>query len=146
MNTLYAKWEFSFGTMTGTGPSFRPTGALSQRCRTSFPSGQTLVTSDCRRSCLVAPNIYLASMNLTDIQDFAIQARLAAVLGAAEFDRVFAGVRFAEVEGPLLYVYAKDEPAAATIEDDFSLLIADIAGRILKQEIEIVLVLPKVLQ
>lgn len=102
--------------------------------------------SDCRRSCLVAPSIYLASMNLTDIQDFAIQARLAAVLGAAEFDRVFAGVRFAEVEGPLLYVYAKDEPAAATIEDDFSLLIADIASRILKQEIEIVLVLPKVLQ
>ncbi|MCA1434670.1 hypothetical protein I6F33_17055 [Bradyrhizobium sp. BRP20] len=85
-------------------------------------------------------------MNLTDIQDFAIQARVAAILGANEFDRVFAGVRFAEVEGPLRYVYAKDEPAAATIEDDFSLLIADIASRVLKQEIEIVLVLPKVLQ
>lgn len=85
-------------------------------------------------------------MNLTDIQDFAVQARLAAVLGAAEFDRVFAGVRFAEIEGPLLYVFAKDEPTAAAIEDDFSLLIADIAGRILKQEIEVVLVLPKVLQ
>lgn len=85
-------------------------------------------------------------MNLTDIRDFAIQARVAAVLGATEFDRVFAGVRFAEVEGPLLYAYARDEATAATIEDDFSLLIADIAGRILKQEIEVVLVLPKVLQ
>jgi len=41
-------------------------------------------------------------MSLTDIQDFAIQARIAAVLGASEFDRVFVGVRFAEVEGPLL--------------------------------------------
>lgn len=47
---------------------------------------------------------------------------------------------------PLLYVYANDEPTATVIEDDFSLLIADIASRILKQEIEVVLVLPKVLQ
>ncbi|KQT29364.1 MAG: hypothetical protein ACOY3N_06725 [Bradyrhizobium sp.] len=85
-------------------------------------------------------------MEISDIQDFAIQARLAAVLGAAEFDRVFAGVRFAEVEGPLLYVYAKDEAAAAAIEDDFALLVADIAGHILKQNIDVVVVLPKVLQ
>lgn len=85
-------------------------------------------------------------MEISDIQDFAIQARIAAVLGAAEFDRVFTGVRFAEVEGPLLYVYAKDEPAAALIEDDFALLVADIAGRILNQDIEVVVVLPKVLQ
>jgi len=104
------------------------------------------VPSDCRRSCFPANSIYLACMNLTDIQDFAIQARVAAIVGATEFDRVFAGVRFAEVEGPLLYVYAQDEATAATIEDDFSLLIADIASRILKQEIEVVLVLPKVLQ
>lgn len=85
-------------------------------------------------------------MEISDIQDYAIQARLAAVLGAAEFDRVFAGVRFAEVEGPLLYVYAKDEAAAAAIEDDFALLVADIAGHILKQNIDVVVVLPKVLQ
>ncbi|MDT4739919.1 hypothetical protein [Bradyrhizobium sp. WYCCWR 12699] len=97
-------------------------------------------------SCFRVHRIYLTYMNLTDIQDFAIQARVAAVLGAAEFDRVFAGIRFAEVEGPLLYVFARDEAAAATIEDDFSPLIADIAGRILKHEIEVVLVLPKVLQ
>ncbi|WP_225150432.1 hypothetical protein [Bradyrhizobium sp. BRP23] len=119
---------------------------LCQDVQTSFPSGQMVVPSDWKRSCFPTDSIYLARMNLTDIQDFAIQARVAAILGANEFDRVFAGVRFAEVEGPLLYVYAKDEPAAATIEDDFSLLIADIASRVLKQEIEIVLVLPKVLQ
>ena len=85
-------------------------------------------------------------MELTHVQDYAIQARVAAILGASEFDRVFAGIRFAEVDGPLLYVYARDEGTAAEIEDDFALLIADIAGRILKQAIDVVVVLPKVLQ
>ena len=85
-------------------------------------------------------------MELTDIQNYAIQARLASVLGASEFDRVFAGVRFAEVDGPLLYVYARDEGTAAEIEDDFALLVIDVAARILKREIDVVVVLPKVLQ
>jgi hypothetical protein len=85
-------------------------------------------------------------MELTTTQDFAIQARLAAVIGAAVFDRVFAGVKFAETDGPLLYVYARDEDCAVEIEDDFSLLIADTASRILQREVELVVVLPKVLQ
>jgi hypothetical protein len=85
-------------------------------------------------------------MELTQVQDYAIQARLAAVLGANEFDRIFSGIRFAEVDGPLLYVYARDEHTAAEIEDVFALLIVDIASRILKQEIDVVVVLPKVLQ
>jgi hypothetical protein len=68
------------------------------------------------------------------------------VLVAIVFDRVFAGVKFAETDGPLLYVYAKDEQSAAEIEDDFWLLIADVASRILKREVELVVVLPKVLQ
>ena len=62
------------------------------------------------------------------------------------FDRVFAGTRFAEIDGPLLYVYARDEACAGEIEDDFSLMIADVASRILRREIELVVVLPKVLQ
>ena len=45
-------------------------------------------------------------MELSRTQDYAIQARLAAVLGATVFDRVFVGVRFAESDGPLLYVYS----------------------------------------
>ena len=80
------------------------------------------------------------------VQDYAMQAGLAAVIGATVFDRVFAGVRFAETDGALLYVYARDESCAAEIEDDFSLLIADVASRILKREVELVVVLPKVLQ
>jgi hypothetical protein len=85
-------------------------------------------------------------MELSQVQDYAIQARVAAVLGAKVFDTVFAGVVFAEVDGPLLYIYARDEHCAAEIEDDFSLLIADVAGRILGREVEVVVVLPKVLQ
>lgn len=85
-------------------------------------------------------------MELTLVQDSTIQARLAAIIGPSVFDRVFSGVRFAEADGPLLYVYAKDESAAAEIEDDFSLLVADIASRLLKREIELIVVLPKVIQ
>ena len=85
-------------------------------------------------------------MDLTDTQDYAIQARVAAVLGASEFDRVFSGVRFAEVEGPLMYVYARDESTAAEIEDDFASLIAEVASRILHHPIDVVVVLPKVIQ
>lgn len=43
-------------------------------------------------------------------------------------------------------VYSRDEQTAAEIEDDFSLPTADAASRILKREIEAVVVLPKVLQ
>jgi predicted dehydrogenase len=87
-----------------------------------------------------------AGMELTQVQDYAIQARVAAIIGAGVFDRVFAGVRFAETDGPLLYVYSRNEETAAEIEDDFSLLIADVAGRVLKSKVELVVVLPKVLQ
>lgn len=88
----------------------------------------------------------MLTLKLSVIQDYAIQARVAAVIGATVFDRVFSGVRFAETDGPLLYVYARDEQSSAEIEDDFSLLIADIASRILQRDVELVVVLPKVLQ
>jgi hypothetical protein len=41
-------------------------------------------------------------MILTAIQDQAIAARMALIVGGATFDRLFAGVRFAEVEGDIL--------------------------------------------
>jgi hypothetical protein len=62
---------------------------------------------------------------------------------AATFDRLFTGVQFEEVDGDLLYVYAKDEETAAEMEDNFALHISIIATDILKREIGIVLVLPK---
>lgn len=85
-------------------------------------------------------------MQLTEIQNLAIQARMALMVGAETFDRLFAGIRFAEAEGGLLYVYARDEETAADIEDDHALDISIVASAILKQRIEVVVVLPKVLQ
>ncbi|MGY4259104.1 hypothetical protein ACVI1L_006172 [Bradyrhizobium sp. USDA 4516] len=85
-------------------------------------------------------------MDLTEIQNYAIQARMAFIVGAGTFDRVFAGIRFAEIDGHLLYVYARDESSAAEIEDNFALPIAIVASQIVGREINVVVVLPKVLQ
>ena len=85
-------------------------------------------------------------MKITEIQNLAIQARMAGIVGAEIYDRLFAGIRFDELDGDLLYVAARDEECAAEIEDDFALHIAIIATAILKSHVEIVLVLPKVLQ
>jgi hypothetical protein len=82
-------------------------------------------------------------MLLTPVQDQAIAARMALIVGGATFDRLFAGVRFDEVDGDLLYVYARDEETAAEMEDAFALHISIIANDILKREISLVLVLPK---
>ena len=85
-------------------------------------------------------------MKLTDVQDLAIQARTALLVGAKTFDQLFIGVQFDEADGSVLYVYAKDEQRAAAIEDNFAVHLATIASEILQREIDIVLVLPKVLQ
>jgi hypothetical protein len=85
-------------------------------------------------------------MHLTEVQDQAIQACMAFIVGSNTFDRLFAGVRFDEVDGDLLFVYAKDENCAAQIEDNYTLHISIVATDILKRDIGIVLVLPKVLQ
>jgi hypothetical protein len=83
-------------------------------------------------------------MKLSLIQNLAIQARMAAVVGAETFDRLFAGIEFDEVDGDILFVFAKDEESAAEIEDSFALHISLLATDILKREIEIVMVLPRV--
>ncbi len=53
------------------------------------------------------------------------------------------GVRFDEVDGDDLFVYAKDEDTAAKIEDAFALHISIIASKILGREINVVMVLPR---
>jgi hypothetical protein len=82
-------------------------------------------------------------MQLTEVQDQAIQARMALIVGAKTFDRMFAGVRFDEVDGDIVFVYAKDEDTASKMEDEFALHISIIASRILGREINIVMVLPR---
>jgi hypothetical protein len=71
---------------------------------------------------------------------------MALIVGADTFDRLFAGIRFDESDGPLLYVYAKDEGTAAEIEDDYALHISIVASRIIGQEVEVIVVMPKVVQ
>ncbi len=83
------------------------------------------------------------AMILTPVQDQAIAARMALIVGSITFDRLFGGVRFDEVDGDVLFAYAKDEESAAEIEDTFALHISIIATDILKREIGIVMVLPK---
>jgi hypothetical protein len=85
-------------------------------------------------------------MKLSQVEDQAIQARMALIVGAKTFDRLFAGIRFDEIDGPMLYAYAKNEDIASEIEDEFSLHIATIASKIIGREIELVVVMPKVLQ
>ena len=85
-------------------------------------------------------------MKLSQVEDEAIQARMALIVGAKTFDRFFAGIRFDEIDGPMLYAYAKNEDVASEIEDEFSLHIATVASKIIGREIELVVVMPKVLQ
>ncbi|WP_347336775.1 hypothetical protein [Bradyrhizobium neotropicale] len=68
---------------------------------------------------------------------------MALIVGATTFDRLFAGVQFDEVDGNILFVYAKDEDTAANIEDEFALHISIIASKILEREINVVVVLPR---
>ena len=86
------------------------------------------------------------AMKLTTVEDHAIQARMALIVRANTFDHLFASIRFDETEGPLLYVYAKNEQIAAEIEDTFSLQIALVASKIVGHLVELVVVMPKVLQ
>jgi hypothetical protein len=82
-------------------------------------------------------------MELTQVVDQAIQARMGLIVAAKTFDRLFAGIRFDELDHDILFVYAKDEETAAEVEDNFSLHIQIVAAKILKREVNIVMVLPK---
>src|SRR5262245_18921450 len=68
-------------------------------------------------------------MHLTEVQDQTIQARMALIVGARTFDRLFSGIHLEELDGDILLVYAKDEEAAAEVEDNFSLHIQITASK-----------------
>jgi hypothetical protein len=86
------------------------------------------------------------TMKLSPVQDQAIAARMALIVGADNYDRLFRGIQFDEFDGTALYVYAVDEYRAAEIEDTFSLHISITASGILKCEVPIVMVLPQKLK
>jgi hypothetical protein len=68
---------------------------------------------------------------------------MALIVSGITLDRLFAGMRFDEVDGDILFVYANDEETAAEMEDTFALHISIIATDILKREINIVQVLSR---
>ena len=61
-------------------------------------------------------------------------------------DRLFPGVQFSEVDGDILFCFAMNEELAAEMEDKYALHISIVASDILRTEIGIVMVLPRVLQ
>jgi hypothetical protein len=89
---------------------------------------------------------FIDMMKLTRVQDHAIQALMAGIVGAETFDHVFAGIRFDEIEGTMLYAFARNEDVASDIEDSYSPLIAAVASRVLSKQVDVVVVMPKVLQ
>lgn len=88
---------------------------------------------------------YVAAMQLSIVQQQAIEARMALIVGAEQYDRLFLGFQCTELEGDILFVDALDEDCAAEIEDRFSLHIAIIATEILGADVSSVVVLPRVL-
>jgi hypothetical protein len=56
---------------------------------------------------------------------------------------IFRGIKFDEVDGDVLFVFAADEYRAAEIEDTFALHISIVASAIMGCEISIVMVLPQ---
>jgi hypothetical protein len=55
-------------------------------------------------------------------------------------------VQFSEINGDILFVFAQDEETAAEMEDKYALYISIIASEILKTDVGIVMVLPRVVQ
>jgi len=90
--------------------------------------------------------LYVLWMHLSLVQEQAISARMALIVGAKEFDRLFPGVQFSEVDGDILFCFAMNEELAAEMEDKYALHISIVASDILRTEIGIVMVLPRVLQ
>lgn len=104
---------------------------------------QTALGTTGSSQSITAEVIRPTSMIVTEVQDQAIAARMALIVGADRFDRLFRAVRFYEVDSDILYVYARDEDAAAEMEDEFALHISIIASKILDRQINVVLVLSR---
>jgi hypothetical protein len=85
-------------------------------------------------------------MKLNEIQQQAVQARMAQIVGAENYDRMFTGVSFSEVADRILYAFAPTEDQAAEIEEKFALHLSIVASQISGLPVEFVQVLPTALQ
>ncbi len=84
-------------------------------------------------------------MKISQVQQDAIAARMALIVGANEFDRLFLGVEFDELEGDILFVSTLTEDLADEMEEKYALHISIVASKILEKPVEVVMVLPKAL-
>jgi len=84
-------------------------------------------------------------MHLSDTEDFAIQAKVAGLLGAEIYDDLFDSVSFAEVDQDVLLAYVNDAGKADDIESMYCFEISAAAETVLKRKIELVMVLPRAL-
>lgn len=83
-------------------------------------------------------------MHISLIEEQAITARMAMIVGADEFDRLFLRVQFGEIEGDIMYAYCLDAESAEEMEEKYALHISIVASQILQRKIGIVMVLPRI--
>jgi hypothetical protein len=81
-------------------------------------------------------------MKLNEVQQQAIQARMGLIVGAENYDRLFAGAVFDEVDDRVFYVFARTESLAEEIEEGFSHHLSTVAGQITGLQVDFVMVLP----
>jgi hypothetical protein len=68
------------------------------------------------------------------------------IVGAENYDRLFAGAVFSEVADKILYGFAPTESLAAEIEERFALHLSIVASQVAGIPVEFVQVLPADLQ
>jgi hypothetical protein len=82
-------------------------------------------------------------MKPTDIQQFAIQAKLSMQLGPKVFDSMFAGIEIAGLFNGEMRVLVRSEHCASVIEKNYLGTLAVIAESILKKPVKFVTVVAK---
>jgi hypothetical protein len=79
----------------------------------------------------------------TEVQQFAVQAKLNMALGKEIFDRLFLGMEIDGVSDGTMKIWVKSEHCAFDIQANHAGTIAVVAENILKKPIKSVLVLPR---
>jgi hypothetical protein len=138
------------GRGTGDGSGNLVRGALAWRTRAAEnPSGKsphgwdrnTAALLSVRRCSYPAVESGLG-VKLSEVQQQVIQSRTGQIVGAENFDRLFAGAVFTEVADQILYAFAPTESLAAEIEENYALHLSIVVGRVTGVPVEFVQVLP----
>jgi hypothetical protein len=82
-------------------------------------------------------------MKPTDIQQFAIQAKLSMQLGPEVFDAVFVGIEIAGLSNGEMRVLARSEHCANVIENNYLGMLAVIVESVLKRPVKFATVASK---